>query len=83
MDHDWPGPPLANPPGGLDSLNNFSARWEGTLLAPEDGEYEIGVEGDDGFRLYLDGRKVVRTGARERHATAAPKLRSARDSKCR
>lgn len=59
VDHDWPGPPLADPPGGLDGLNNFSARWEGTLLAPEDGEYEIGVEGDDGFRLYLDGRKVV------------------------
>ncbi|MEN6307481.1 MAG: DUF5110 domain-containing protein, partial [Anaerohalosphaeraceae bacterium] len=59
VDHDWPGPPLADPPGGLDGFNNFSARWEGFLLAPQDGEYEIGVEGDDGFRLYLDGRKVI------------------------
>ncbi|MGH2271272.1 TIM-barrel domain-containing protein [Anaerohalosphaeraceae bacterium U12dextr] len=59
VDHDWPGPPLADPPGGLDGFNNFSARWEGFLLAPQDGEYEIGVEGDDGFRLYLDGKKVV------------------------
>lgn len=59
VDHDWPGPPLADPPGGLDGVNNFSARWEGVLAVPEDGEYEIGVEGDDGFRLYLDGRKVV------------------------
>ncbi len=59
VDHDWPGPPLADPPGDLDGLTNFSAIWEGTLRAPEDGEYEIGVEGDDGFRLYLDGRRIV------------------------
>ena len=59
VDHDWPGPPLAEPPGGLDGVTNFSARWDGILMAPEDGEYEIGVEGDDGFRLYLDGKKVV------------------------
>ncbi|MBN2686268.1 MAG: DUF4968 domain-containing protein, partial [Pontiellaceae bacterium] len=59
VDHDWPGPPLAGPPGGLDGFNNFSARWEGFIVAPEAGEYEIGVEGDDGFRLLLDGRKVV------------------------
>jgi alpha-D-xyloside xylohydrolase len=59
VDHDWPGPPLAGPPGGLDGFEHFSARWEGTLVAPEDGEYEIGVEVDDGFRLYLDGKKVV------------------------
>jgi alpha-D-xyloside xylohydrolase len=59
VDHDWPGPPLAGPPGGLDGFDRFSARWEGTIVAPESGEYEIGVEGDDGFRLYLDGKKVV------------------------
>ncbi|MBP8303790.1 MAG: DUF5110 domain-containing protein, partial [Phycisphaerae bacterium] len=59
VDHDWPGPPLADPPGGLDGMDNFSAIWQGTLLAPEDGEYEIGVEGDDGFRLFLDGKRVV------------------------
>jgi alpha-D-xyloside xylohydrolase len=59
VDHDWPGPPLAAPPGGLDGVNNFSARWEGSIVAPEDGEYEIGVEVDDGFRLYLDGRRVL------------------------
>lgn len=57
--HHWPGPPLANLPDGLSSLNNFSARWTGELIAAEDGEHEIGVEGDDGFRLWLDGQLVV------------------------
>jgi len=59
LDHNWPGPPLAGPPGGLDSLDHFSARWEGYLLAPEDGEYELGLDGDDGFRLALDGKTII------------------------
>jgi alpha-D-xyloside xylohydrolase len=40
-------------------VDHFSARWEGALVAPEDGEYEIGLEGDDGFRLYLQGEKII------------------------
>ena len=59
VEHTWPGPPLANPPSGLTGFDNFSARWEGIVTAPEDGEYEFGVEYDDGARLYLDGKLVV------------------------
>jgi len=59
IDHTWPGPPLANLPAGIPSPENFSARWEGTLTAPEDGDYEIGLEGDDGYRLWVDGKLVV------------------------
>ena len=59
IDYRWPGPPLAEPPAGLTSLNEFSGRWSGFIVAAEDGEHEIGVEGDDGFRLWLDGRLVV------------------------
>jgi alpha-D-xyloside xylohydrolase len=28
-------------------------------VAPEDGEYELGAEGDDGYRLYVDGKLAV------------------------
>jgi alpha-D-xyloside xylohydrolase len=59
IEHTWAGPPLANPPAGLKDLNDFSARWQGFLLPPEDGEYEFTVEGDDGFRLWLDGNLVI------------------------
>ncbi|MTW09980.1 DUF5110 domain-containing protein [Pseudoduganella eburnea] len=59
IDHSWPAPPLATIPAGLSQLDDFSARWNGTLEAPEDGEYEIGVEGDDGYRLYLDDAVVL------------------------
>ncbi len=59
VEHSWPGPPLADPPAGLTGFDNFSARWEGVLTAPEDGEYEFGVEYDDGARLFLDGKQLV------------------------
>jgi alpha-D-xyloside xylohydrolase len=59
IDHTWPDPPLADIPAGLSSLTNFSVRWQGFLIAPEDGEYELGLSGDDGFRLLVDGQKVV------------------------
>jgi alpha-D-xyloside xylohydrolase len=59
VDHTWPDPPLAEVPAGLPNLSHFSARWQGTLTAPEDGEYEIGIEGNDGYRLILDGKTVV------------------------
>ena len=61
IDHAWPAPPLATMPAGLAKLDDFSARWKGTLEAPEDGEYEIGVEGDDGYRLYIDGALAVQS----------------------
>jgi alpha-D-xyloside xylohydrolase len=59
IDHTWPDPPLADIPGGLSGLNHFSVRWQGTLTAPEDGPYELGLEGDDGYRLILDGKTVI------------------------
>jgi alpha-D-xyloside xylohydrolase len=59
IDHTWPDPPLADLPPGLTSLSHFSARWEGDLIAPEDGEYEIGLTGNDGMRLALGGETVV------------------------
>ena len=59
IDHTWPDPPLAELPPGLTSLSHFSARWEGDLIAPEDGEYEIGLRGNDGMRLALGGETVV------------------------
>jgi alpha-D-xyloside xylohydrolase len=59
VEHAWPAPPEGRPPPGLGGFENFSARWEGTVTAPETGEYEFGVEYDDGARLYLDGKLVV------------------------
>jgi len=59
VDHHWPDPPLGSMPPGLTRLNGFSARWTGEITASESGEHEIGVEGDDGFRVWLDDKLVV------------------------
>ena len=48
---DSPGPGV----GGT----NFSVRWTGTLAANASGSYKIGVTGDDGYRLWLDGKLIV------------------------
>jgi beta-glucosidase len=55
LNSDWRGVPLA--PG----LNGtvYSARWSGELVAPADGDYLLGGSAADGFRLFLDGKKIV------------------------
>jgi len=59
VEYDWPGPPLTEPPAGLKKLDYFSGRWTGFLTAPEEGEYEIGIDGDDGFRLWIDDKLLI------------------------
>ncbi|HEY8966040.1 MAG TPA: TIM-barrel domain-containing protein [Candidatus Methylacidiphilales bacterium] len=56
IEHNWPAPPLAELPPGLNGPDHFSARWTGTLTAPEDGEYEFGAEVDDGARVWIDDK---------------------------
>jgi alpha-D-xyloside xylohydrolase len=81
VDHRWPDPPLAEPPGGLGNCNDFSARWEAVMTMPEDGEYEIGAEGDDGVRLWLDGKLVVDDWGTHAMRWKGRKLHFAKDQK--
>jgi len=37
----------------------FSARWEGYLVPPISGTYQLGVNGNSDYRLYLDGAILV------------------------
>ena len=39
--------------------DHYSASWSGELTAPESGEFQIGLEGNDGFRLYMDDKMVI------------------------
>ena len=39
--------------------DNFSVRWTGTLQAPESGKYTIGINGNGGMRLTVDGQTVI------------------------
>ncbi len=39
--------------------DHFSIRWTGFLNVPETGSYRIGMEADDGFRMYLNGKLIL------------------------
>lgn len=48
--------------------DNFSIRWTGYLVPPESGDYYLGGEGFNTFRIYLDGQLVAQySGAHELH----------------
>jgi beta-glucosidase len=40
-------------------MQNYSVRWTGVLVPPQDGDYLIGFTGQDGYRLWLDGKLLV------------------------
>jgi beta-glucosidase len=48
-----------NSPGRGIPFDWYSARWTGTVTVPTAGVTRIGVEGNDGYRLYLDGQLIV------------------------
>ena len=39
--------------------DNYSVRWTGSIRFPESGRFELGVEGNDGFRLFVNNELVV------------------------
>ena len=55
MDFRW----TLNSPGRGIPFDWYSARWTGTLTTPSTRLSRIGVEGNDGYRLFIDGRLVI------------------------
>jgi len=37
----------------------YSVRWTGKIKSPETGTFKIGIDGNDGYRLYLDGEMMI------------------------
>lgn len=55
IEHAWT---LSSPGAGI-PLDWYSARWSGAIVAPATGVRAIAVEGNDGYRLWIDGRLVI------------------------
>lgn len=49
---------LFGPATGMDA-DFYAARWSGYLQSPVTGKYKIGLEGNDGFRLYINNQLVI------------------------
>lgn len=55
LDFGWGnGAPTATLPS-----DDFSVRWRGKLVPQVSGHYLLSISGDDGFRLSLDGKRVL------------------------
>jgi beta-glucosidase len=48
-----------NSPGRGIPFDWYSVRWTGKLTVPRSGVRRVGVEGNDGYRLYLDGKLLI------------------------
>jgi beta-glucosidase len=48
-----------NSPGRGIPFDWYSVRWTGRITVPAGGVRRLGVEGNDGYRLYLDGKLIV------------------------
>jgi len=54
--------------------DQYAVRWTGTLQAPVSGNYKIGLEGNDGYRLYIDNKLVIDNWRKETYQTIAHPL---------
>lgn len=58
-----------NSPGRGIPYDWYSARWTGRLAVPPSGVRRIGVEGNDGYRLYIDGNIVIDNWVKQSYHT--------------
>ena len=57
------------PPDPVLSLDHYSVRWSGQLTAPETGVYKIGLDGNDGYRLYINNVLLVDNWRKQTYST--------------
>ena len=72
-----------NSPGRGIPFDWYSARWTGMLTAPANGARVIGVEGNDGYRLYLDDTLRIDNWQKSSYGTRTARVRLAPGSRHR
>ena len=50
---------LYSPDKNIINYDYYSARWTGKLQAPQTGKFDIGIDGDDGYRVYINNELVI------------------------
>jgi beta-glucosidase len=48
----------------------YSVRWTGRIKSPESGIFKIGLDGNDGYRLYLDGKLMIDNWKNQSYTTS-------------
>ena len=65
IDYHWT---LFSPDPVIDN-DFYSVRWTGKLKASRSGIYKIGLDGNDGFRLYLNNRLIIDNWKKQTYST--------------
>ena len=60
---------LSSPGRGI-PVDWYSARWTGRLVVPAGGVQRIGIEGNDGYRLWIDGRLILDNWRKQSYRTS-------------
>ncbi len=47
----------------------FSCRWTGNITAPKTGKFKIGIEGNEGYKLYLNNKLLINTWDKQSYST--------------
>jgi beta-glucosidase len=52
-------------------INNdfYSARWTGKIHSPKTGHYKIGLDGNDGYRLYINNKLLIDNWKKQTYST--------------
>ncbi len=69
------------PPAAGINLDFYSVRWQGFLRAPETGDYQIGLEGNDGFRLFIDDTLRIDNSSKQSYSAKLVNFRFEKDKK--
>jgi beta-glucosidase len=65
IDFDWT---LFSPDPKV-NLDFYSVRWTGFLKSPNSGNFKIGLDGDDGFRLYINDSLIIDNWNKQTYST--------------
>jgi beta-glucosidase len=60
---------LFSPDAAKINYDFFSARWTGKLESPVTGTYKIGIDGNDGYRLYLNNKLIIDNWKKQSYST--------------
>jgi beta-glucosidase len=58
-----------NAPDPAINVDFYSVRWTGKLTAPQTGNYKIGLEGNDGYRLYINNKLIIDNWKKQTYST--------------
>jgi beta-glucosidase len=57
------------PPDSAITLDFYSVRWTGFLTSPRSGNFKIGLDGNDGFRLYINDSLIINNWKKQTYST--------------